>query len=218
MISKKYQYERLTLATAVHSLVLMVKMLLKAPEVILMLVASTAFTIVDMTGWFIILYGLCRVKFINESISDKASWHKLKFVSSYILLLVSLLFIYYLSVSPSLPDPAPWSSFRVVFSVLMAIAVTFYFISMSSDVYDRHNSGMSGTLSVLNDKKMVTLIVGTVLVVEFVTFLASQNTFDLVLLSMIKSLFSFLLQFIVIAHIYTPDAPKKEVFNPVTQF
>ena len=228
--SKKYEYHPLTLATSFHSMKLLVRMLLKAPEVILGLILTYLFPPFAMP--FIIaallLYGYCKEGFIEEHFFDKENWVELKlFAATLIILLAVFIIMAGLVPSPTTPLPQEHhqeSPSAPVVNALLDFLLGVYFTYLVGsllldgflDVYHRYNGGVSGKQALFNDANMCKLSCMYLLIFMFLIMLTSPRIlFDTDVSGVALNLFAFLTSLFFIntylCHFYTPEIPKVTV-------
>lgn len=203
--SKKYQYNRLSLSTAMHSLKVTFKVLIRRPEALLAFILLFAIDEISFLIYFvsplILIYAYCKSGVIEENFSE--SWAKYKIF----LLVISTLFAFiYLIVSflesgsgtpvieentdPSLFFTIIFFSFAILVFTLVNIYISLTMILHSAEMYDEYRGEGQIRSELLGDHKMLILILIASIAMSYIGLL--------------------LLYSIVICHIYTPDLPKKK--------
>ena len=220
--SNKYEYQSLSLGTFLYSLRMGFQVLIKAPEVLLVLMLGAFFNVSDLIAPVLIMYGLCRTQFIDEQF--KGQWGSLKKTSLllsiyYIAIIVSIALSSPDAVSGNDTDSGVTSSFVLLLAVGLKGIIYLWMTSLSAEVYDQHRGKFSGFYSVLKDRPMLLFLLGCGVLFVFTldTLYPYMEGSSKFLLLCGVTLLEYFGYFVVIAHIYTPDIPKKHATQPVLQ-
>ena len=234
--SKKYEYHPLTLATSFHSVKLLVRMLLKAPEVILGLMLTYLFPpfVMPYIIAALLLYGYCKVSFIEENFFEKENWVELKRHAAFLIAIFIIIFVI-VSLAPSPTVPLPHehhqeTSFNPVLEMLFNFLLGMYFTLLASsmllidslDVYDRYNGKSSGKQALFDDANMCKLLALYLVFFLSMTLLIFNSIYldlDINRAAVSASIFLTSLFFIntYLCHFYTPEIPKVTITKEVYQ-